>query len=72
MPVRLIIIFLDRNPIWFTSVRRPRTREAYLADDGPLAAGGTLADVAPTLLAIQGLEVPREMAGEGPQDVVNR
>ena len=30
---------------------------------GRLASGGTLADVAPTLLGIQGIDVPREMTG---------
>jgi 2,3-bisphosphoglycerate-independent phosphoglycerate mutase len=33
------------------------------AFDGPLATGGTLADVAPTLLALQGIEVPEKMTG---------
>jgi 2,3-bisphosphoglycerate-independent phosphoglycerate mutase len=30
---------------------------------GPLRAGGALRDVAPTLLALQGLPVPKEMTG---------
>ena len=30
---------------------------------GALSPGGTLADVAPTLLAIQGLEIPKQMTG---------
>jgi 2,3-bisphosphoglycerate-independent phosphoglycerate mutase len=29
----------------------------------PLRPGGTLADVAPTILALQGLPVPAEMTG---------
>jgi 2,3-bisphosphoglycerate-independent phosphoglycerate mutase len=33
------------------------------AEGGPLASGGTLADVAPTLLALQGLAVPAAMKG---------
>jgi 2,3-bisphosphoglycerate-independent phosphoglycerate mutase len=33
------------------------------ADGGPLRSGGTLADVAPTLLGLQGLPVPKEMTG---------
>jgi 2,3-bisphosphoglycerate-independent phosphoglycerate mutase len=34
------------------------------AQGGPLASGGTLADVAPTLLGLQGLEAPEEMTGK--------
>ena len=33
-------------------------------DGAPLQTGGTLADVAPTILAIQGLGVPAEMTGQ--------
>src|SRR5262249_32095570 len=33
------------------------------AKNGALADGGTLADVAPTLLGLQGIEVPKEMKG---------
>jgi 2,3-bisphosphoglycerate-independent phosphoglycerate mutase len=30
---------------------------------GPLRPGGSLSDVAPTLLGVQGLSVPKEMTG---------
>ncbi|MEX0879857.1 MAG: 2,3-bisphosphoglycerate-independent phosphoglycerate mutase [Thermoanaerobaculia bacterium] len=33
------------------------------AKDGAFSSGGTLADVAPTLLALQGFEAPKEMTG---------
>jgi 2,3-bisphosphoglycerate-independent phosphoglycerate mutase len=42
------------NPVPFVAVNGGRS---------PLRAGGTLADVAPTILAIQGLTVPKEMTG---------
>jgi 2,3-bisphosphoglycerate-independent phosphoglycerate mutase len=34
------------------------------ADVGPLREGGTLADVAPTILTLMGLDPPPEMGGE--------
>ena len=43
-----------RNPVPFVVCEKGR----------PLASGGTLADVAPTLLARQGLEIPPEMKGK--------
>ena len=32
-------------------------------EGGPLRKGGSLRDVAPTLLALQGLPIPKEMTG---------
>jgi len=49
------------NPVWLSLIsRRPELQK----DKIRLKEGGKLADLAPTLLTLMGLEIPPEMDGE--------